>query len=190
MTWIVCVLSAYVKRKVNLWLNRQSLEDYREKILQWCPSQHKWMKMWTANAAKAGQCLPVCTELNKKAMEIGHQSLRGWAGGQYWCSAWHLDLQMQKWSSSFCWSTDLSIQVSFLLPAGTQAISCFVLSICEMGWHHTCASFNLFSNPSFNILWCDNCEQVKRLPMHWHGVSSSLLQQLTSLWRLAFSTDT
>lgn len=126
-----------------------------------------------------------------------HYSLSGGARGQHWFSAWLLDLQLQRWSPSFCWSTGLSVQASSSSKGHrpSRNMSHFLLWIVHL-WNgtvlHMCLVWPLQWWSALEIqpiAYCDvtAVNKSKRLPMHRSGASSSLLEHLASLWRLAFS---
>lgn len=201
MTWIVCELSAYVKRKVNLWLNRKSREGYRERYCSGTPvSTNGWGCGWLMQQSQAFLCAQNWTKRQYTQTDLlWHQSLWGRVRGQYCFSAWGLDLQMLRWSSNVYWRSDLSIWAHPLPRAtGQQGCKPFYALYCpSLNWDDTTHVLHLTSlamrcpwNPTFSKLWCDSCQQVKRLSMHQNGASSASLEHLVPLWRLAFSIDT
>lgn len=144
--------------------------------------------MWTANAAKSGQCLPACTKRNTKALQIETD----------WSAVPSQPIgRGERTVLIQCLALGPSI-AHLILSQGPQAQQKHepfpALDCPSAEWdsathmpHLTSSAMKCPRNPTYSIPWCDSCQQVKRLPTHGSGASSRLLEHLASLWRLAFS---
>lgn len=157
--------------------------------------------MWTANAAKSGQCLPACTKRNTKALQIetdwsavpSQPIGRGERTVLIQCLALGPAIAEMKFLLAH-WPLCTSLILS-QGPQAQQEYEPFPALYCPSAkWdsathvsHLTSSAMKCPWNPTYSIPWCDSCKQVKRLPMHRSGASSSLLEHLASLWRLDFS---